>query len=112
MTEKVLSKDELVVKVLYLAYLVQVKTDYGVFVNYSGHVDQLSIRIVASKERWQCPVLESEMYLAYEHWRHSAEPVEAALRAKINVLEEVLRTGKVPYDDLDYEEIVYREYSF
>ena len=105
-------KDALVVKVMHLAYLVQVHTGYCVFIRYAGHVDSLGVTIAESKEHWRHEVLRDKLCLAYRSYRPGKGTWEAALLAKIDVLEQILRDGKIDYDDLDYEDIVTREYVF
>jgi len=108
-----MTKDELVVKVLYLAYLVNARTEFCVFASFFGHVDQLSIRVAASKENYQAEVMRSETSLRYGQYRRDGETsLVAELKAKVGVLEQILQTHEIPYEDLEYEEIVERSYRF
>jgi len=96
-----------------LAYLVNQNTDYCVFINFSGHVNRLSITIAESKKLYDHDVLTSEFSTCYKSWRDkNALPLVAELRARAEVLERILTEGKVPFDDLNYEEEYTRLYIF
>ena len=106
-----LEEEKAVLEIMQLAYLVQLKTKYCVFVRYFGHVDNLDIDVRESKERWNLPVFTSEIVTAYGEHRKTRSPKLAELKAKIDVLKRILEDGEVPYDELDYEEVITRKYS-
>ena len=96
----------LVIRVLYLAYLVQRLTKFCVFIQFSGHVNQLEIDVRESKEHWQQEALRSEFQAAYDAQRSSLELMSihlADLKSKVDVLERILTEQAIPFDDLESE---------
>jgi len=103
----------LTIKVLHLAYLVHEKTDYCVFIRFSGHVDRLEIDIRESQVNWETQVLRSEFSTKYMALRDArVGEKRAELQARIEVLEQILADNEISYDDLDYEEEYIRHYTF
>lgn len=106
-------KDRLVIKVLHLAYLVHVYTQYCVFIRFAGHVGCLLVDIRKSKDDWQNEQFKDEMQIEYRQNRKSGDdPIIAELRGKIAILEHVLKDGEVPWNKLKYEEEIVRTYTF
>lgn len=105
-------RNKLVIRILHLAYLVHVETSYCVFISFSGHIDSLDISIRASRENWQQRVLETEFYTAFKKYMNEDHPSLPYLRSKIDVLEKILTFHEVPFDELSYEEICTKEYTF
>lgn len=106
-------RDRLIMEVLSLAYLVDAKTDYCVFLRYSGHVHgQIGIDIRQSKNEWQTEVLKSEFYSAYIEERVKQPPEFAELKAKVKVLRQILTDKEIPYSEVTAEEYVVTNYTF
>lgn len=103
-----IKRDDLVIRAMALAHLVNQYTDYCVFVNYSGHVQSVEIRITESKKLYSHSVLATEFYSAYK--QHSGP--DAEIQAKIDVLKQILKEKAIPFDDLEYAENLLREYTF
>jgi len=47
-----MDKNELVVKIMDLAYQIQVNTDFFIWISFAGHVNELEVRI-APKTDWK-----------------------------------------------------------
>jgi len=104
-------KDQIITELLHLAYLVHAKTKYCVFLEFYGHVDSLEISIRESKQNWETKVLETKFYTAYKEHTKQADPL-AYLKAKRDVLIEIIKTEDVPYELCDVERYEVVEYSF
>lgn len=65
---KIEERDALALEIISLAYAVDRMTRYAVFIDYSGHVERLSIKIVESKDRWESEVASTDFY-ARRRWR-------------------------------------------
>jgi putative sterol carrier protein len=102
------TRDDLVIRAMALAHMVNQYTEYCVFVNYSGHVQSMEIRISQSKQLYSLTVLETEFYTAYK--QHSGP--DAEIQAKIDVLSKILHEKLVPFDDLEYTESIVKKYTF
>lgn len=55
-------KEKLIFEIMYLGYLVNKRTDFCVFVSYSGHVDSVSVRIASSKLDYNNEIASTEFY--------------------------------------------------
>ena len=111
----VVERERLVVRLMHLAYMVHENTDYCVFINFSGHIDRIEISIRESMKNWQTKVLEAEIQNKFnEIYSETKDAHLAALRAKVAVLEQILKDGEVDYyqDGVEYEEWLEREYTF
>ncbi len=103
----------LVLRIMHLAYLVNQRTDYCVFINFSGHVNSLHVTIAESKKRYDHDVLVSEFSTCYKVYRdQNAPPLLAELKARSEILERILTEREIPFDDLNYEEMYSRLYTF
>lgn len=85
---------KLMAKLAYLSYVVNAETEYCVFLDYSGHVDHISIRICASKESYGNELASAE------YWRADGE-VNSWLKSKIKHLENILTTGDIDYSGMN-----------
>ena len=103
--------EQLVITIMQLAYLVQTRTPYCVFINFSGHVNSLDIRICKSKGEWQIELLRSETTTEAIRLMRQGDP-NASLNAKIKILKGILDTLEIPYEECEVEEIYSQEYSF
>lgn len=104
-------KQQLILKIMHLAYLVHETTKFCVFIEFSGHVNGLYVRIRESKKNWQVEVLGTEITESYMKHEKAGEAL-AYLTAKVEVLEHILREQEIPYEELDYEEEYVRHYTF
>lgn len=104
-------RDKLILKIMHLAYLVHVETDYCVFIDFSGHVDSLQISIRESVAAWEVDVLETEFDTAFQDTCESGEH-HVYLKAKIQILEQILAGQEIAYENLDYEEMYSKKYYF
>ena len=95
-----------VLEIMNLAYLVQSETEYGVFIHFSGHVDNLAIKITESKDNWQDKVATSEFY--------TARATDSRLNDIIATLKAFLEDsdGNIPYDHLRAVERIEIDYKF
>ena len=57
------TKEQLVAEILYLATATHYHTERCVFVQFSGHVNQLSISIRKNKPEYQEEIAKNEIYL-------------------------------------------------
>ncbi len=100
--------DLLVLEIMALAYAVDRLTDYAVFVDYSGHIEQLSVKIVESKDSWQTEIASTKFYINgkcktnYEGW----------LNAKRDHLMHIVETHEVDIDAMKAVVTQTVEYAF
>lgn len=106
-------RELLVLEVMMLAYAVHQRTDYCVFIDFSGHVDSISISIRESINNWEKKVCETEVYNLYrEKYYGNADEQDGYLKSVRDVLKEILKKGDIPYDKMQkHIEQVYH-YSF
>ncbi len=102
------TRDDLVIRAMALAHMVNAHTEFCVFVNYHGHVCSMDIRIAPSKARYNEMALQSEITTAYKTYSGS----DAEIKATIEVLKRILQEQEIPFDDLEYTEELVREYTF
>ncbi len=105
------TRDDLVIRAMALAHMVNQYTSYCVFINYSGHVQSIDITIGQSKKNYLEYVLQTEFYTAYKEHAGRGNS-EAELQAKIEILTRILRENDIPFDDCQYTEELVREYTF
>jgi hypothetical protein len=105
------TKDQIIIEIMHLAYLVQRHTNYCVFIEFHGHVEQLEVRIRASKEDWQTKVLDTQFHTEFKKWMAQKDPL-AFYKAKRDILKRILDEGEVPYELCDVERYTVEEYSF
>jgi len=101
-------RDDLVIRAMALAHMVNQYTNYCVFIHYSGHVQSIDIRICPSKKRFTETALSTEFYTAYKE----LSGPDAEIQASIDVLAKILKDGEIPFDDLEYTEQLVKEYTF
>lgn len=83
-------------EVCYLCILVNNQTDYCIFLNLSGHVNQISYRICESKTNYQRYIVDEEFYFDYD----SPAKMNMKLDKLISLLADMLRTNRIDYDQL------------
>ncbi|MFD3271478.1 hypothetical protein ACE3MS_15265 [Paenibacillus dendritiformis] len=88
----------LIGEVQALAFLVNQKTKYAVFVRYSGHVATLELSIRASKESFTEHITDDNFYVSGRNSRD----VERKLKLLKLRLRKILRDNKVDYNELSY----------
>lgn len=57
-----MSKEEIILKLMQLALKIESETDKCVFINYSGHVDSIEVRIAESKKNYNNWLYDSRIY--------------------------------------------------
>jgi hypothetical protein len=100
-----MEKQKLVAEILQLAMAVNFQTDYCVFVDFSGHVSELTIRIVESKENYKERVCTSRTYLDRDYTMQRLE----AMKTK---LIEILETKQIDTSIMNYQIEEIRHYIF
>lgn len=88
----------LIGEVTALAFLVNQNTKHAVFVDYSGHVDDLELRICTSKEKYNERITQDALYVSGDQ----ARDVERKLKLLKLQLRKILRDNKVNYNELSY----------
>lgn len=73
-----------------LAMKVHAETEYCVFINFSGHVDSISISVRKSKKNYSDTVVEGEFYFQGSLSTYAEE----RYRNMRNALLEILETGE------------------
>lgn len=96
----------LIGEVQALAFLVNQKTKYSVFVRYSGHVEHLGLVICASKEKYTEHITDDELYVS----GHNSHDVERKLKLLKLRLRKILRDNEVDYNELSYTVREERDY--
>ena len=95
-------KLKLMFECIALAVLINEHTDYCVFIDFSGHIDTLDVSIRKNKDQYQIRLCETEMKTAYLSWYHEDKSdVNAWLKAKRDVLKQILDENDIPYDTMD-----------
>jgi len=88
-------KNQLVLEMMALAYAVDRDTPYAVFIDYSGHVEQLSIKIVESKDLWDKEIVSTKFYT---NKKYDDVPDQLKwLTMKRDHLKQILDDGEVDY---------------
>lgn len=105
------TRDDLVIRVMALAHMVNQYTQYCVFIRYSGHVQSIEIDIARSKKQFSEIVLQTEFYTIYRDYAGAGNS-EPEIMAKIEILERILQEQEIPFDGLAYSEELVREYTF
>lgn len=85
-------------EIMNLAFLVDQETPYCVFIDWSGHVENLEISIRESKDRYTVKVAEMEFYTWWSKRNKNKGVGYDALKAKKEVLESILEHHEIPYD--------------
>ncbi|BFH70639.1 hypothetical protein J27TS7_57670 [Paenibacillus dendritiformis] len=96
----------LIGEVQALAFLVNQKTKYAVFVEHAGHVQKLKLSIRASKENFTEWITDDELYVS----GNLAHGVERKLKLLKLRLRKILRDNKVDYNELSYTVREERDY--
>ena len=106
------ARERLIAEIMILAFAVDRRTPYAVFIDYSGHVENLNIRIVESKENWRNEVASATVR-SIEQWHPFKGEAELPfLEAKRQNLLAILKEHDVQYADLEQIETVAYEYEF
>lgn len=96
MTIEETERNKMMIEIMALAYLVQVHTDYAVFIRYSGHIDNLEIEIVESADRYQNKIASSEFYTEKYH-----QDDLGWWKAKRDHLLKIIETGDVDVSEMN-----------
>ena len=102
----------LIAEAMFLAYMINKETDWCVFLDYSGHVDSISIEIARSKEDYLTRIAGTEFYaIELEKNVGLERDPDAFLRAKVAQLKSLLE-GHDPEDiAIGVESIVTHYYN-
>ncbi len=96
-----------------LALLINEHTEYCVFANYSGHVDNFEIRFAESKTNYLANIFSTELKTGFEKlYKENPDDKLSYLKAQIEIMKRVLDEGEIPYEELEehIEQIV--SYTF
>lgn len=102
--EKVL----LVLEIMALAYAVDRRTDYAVFIDYSGHVEHLDVRIVRSKADWRDELATTEFNV---NGKYQLDGL-GWLKVKRDQMKAILDEGEVDTSDMEAIATTTYEYAF
>jgi hypothetical protein len=106
------TRDRLILECMALGYLINRTTEYAVFVNLSGHVDSLDVRICRGKETGYNDELarcEFNLNGKYEKWEFDG--ANRWLEMKRDMLKEIAETRSIPYEAMMREaEVIYHHY--
>ena len=105
-------REKLVLEILYLAYLVHIRTDRCVFINFAGHVNSLGVDVRKSTDEWQEQLISTEFQVNASR-KYGREDPERFLKAKRDILKKILEDdGEIPFDECDVVERIVEEYYF
>lgn len=90
----------LVGDISFYAALVNLHTDYAVFVDMSGHVETLEVSVRQSKERYTNVLTKDNIRLS-GLYVESQHVIDALTSIKMN-LKKILNDGNIPYNYLNY----------
>lgn len=96
-------RERLIMEIMCLAFRFHQESGYCVFIDFSGHVDQLSISIRESQSNYQTNVADSSFYTVPFRHEESQDP-NSWLKYKRNVLLVILEQGEI--DTSMCEEVV------
>lgn len=98
-------RDKLIIECMALGYAVNRYTEYCTFVDFSGHVDSISIRICPNKNRFNDEIATSEFNIKGKYQNESGFLMEPNkwLQMKRDMLREILETKSVPTEHMEYE---------
>lgn len=94
-------RELLFLEVMMLAYMVHQRTEYCVFIDFSGHVDSLSIGIRKDVKDYQTKVCETEIYNNYKKYSGSNDEQDGYLKSVRDTLREILKSSEVPVDQME-----------
>lgn len=94
--EQIAERGALIAEIMFLGYMVNSHTTYCVFVDFSGHVDSMSVEIAKSKNLFNEKIASTDFYTKYaddEHpWKVTTLDV---LKAKRDHLKYILEEGEI-----------------
>lgn len=91
-----------------LATMVNELTDVCVFVDFSGHVSLLRVRVTPSKKEYNDVIVSDELYTS-ERWNKSEAGLKSLIQIKLG-LKKILRDKKVNTKGLSYT--IREEYDY
>jgi hypothetical protein len=96
--------------ITFYATLVNLHTDLAVFIDFSGHVDQIVIRIAEDKVRnFNAIITNDSTYIRSKHCTTYDHAVENLTSIKMN-LKKILLDGDIKLDGLSYSIREERDY--
>lgn len=104
-------QSKLIAEIFLLAMRVQSETNYCVFIDYSGHVETMKIRIRRSKKKYHDTVAECEFNTVVKEYSSEENTIKRMECVKETLLE-ILENKEVDVSNLDYEVEEIRHYYF
>lgn len=92
-------------EIMYLGMMINTRTEYCIFINIAGHVDQVEVNIRESKEEYDVEIARCQQY-------YDATDTEARLDGIIKVLADVLETKVVDYEAFSSYYVEIKKYTF
>ena len=103
----------LVMEIMATAFAINTKTEYAVFIDFSGHIDNLRISIKKSAEDYNTLVAETECSTVPRSWMDTQREFDGLLgsiKEKRDVLKKIAIDCKIDSDDM--YEVVHKTYSY
>lgn len=112
MNDKRIETAKLVGDITTLGAMVNMFTDFCVFIRFSGHVDTIDVTIAASKDDYNKNIVKGNYDLPTKKgYGDKEESLFKTLNRIKYQLKKILRDHKIDYSKLDYEEEVVRHYK-
>lgn len=102
-----MEKERKIMEIMNLAFLINAKKEYCVFIRYSGHVDSLDITIAKNKKEYNVKIANSDRYSISNEPLGKLEKIAETLR---KFLEN--KDGEIPKEYLITIERVELDYKF
>ena len=88
-------------EIFAMGVLVNQQTEYCVFMDFSGHVEDFNIRFAKSKEMYHEEVFQEEINLKFlEYYEKDNEDKCAWFKTMRDILKQVLEDHELPYEHL------------
>ena len=103
----------LVMEIMATAFAINTKTEYAVFIDFSGHIDNLRISIKKSAEDYNTLIAETECSTVPMSWMDTQREFDGLLESikdKRDVLKKIAIDCKI--DSSDMYEVVHKTYSY
>lgn len=97
-------------KIMGLTALINEQGKYCTFMNFSGHIDMLEIRIRKSKKNYSSPIADCELSLSDRPEYYQS--IGARMDQIIQTLEKFLMEDNIPYEYLEKIERIEYDYIF
>ncbi|MFB5761132.1 hypothetical protein [Paenibacillus medicaginis] len=104
-----LRASQLLGDIMQLSALINVHTEYAVFVRYSGHVSRIELNICRSKEEYNIRVTTDELHTIARKSVNEEHVISNLTKMKLR-LKKILKESKVNISDCRYT--VREEYDY